>query len=114
MLEIQDLSVAYGRHTAIQPLNAGPLAPGRLVAVLGPNGSGKSTLLKAVAGLLACNGQVLLNNLNLTKLSFEQRAHQVVYLPQSLPARQCLGQCCPFARSGWRCPSGTAECPRAW
>ncbi|MGB3836866.1 ABC transporter ATP-binding protein [Castellaniella sp.] len=85
MLEIQDLSVAYGRQTAIQPLNAGPLAPGRLVAVLGPNGSGKSTLLKAVAGLLACNGQVLLNNLNLTKLSFEQRAHQVVYLPQSLP-----------------------------
>lgn len=86
MLQIQDLSVAYGRHAVIRQLTAGPLAPGRVVSLLGPNGSGKSTLLKAIAGLLKSHGQVLLDGQDLTRLSFEQRAQQVVYLPQSLPA----------------------------
>ncbi|CAM5783536.1 ABC transporter ATP-binding protein [Castellaniella caeni] len=86
MLQIQDLSVAYGRRPIIHRLNAGPLAPGRVVSLLGPNGSGKSTLLKAIAGLLKCGGQVVLDGQDLTRQSFERRAQQVVYLPQSLPA----------------------------
>ncbi|MGB6242949.1 MAG: ABC transporter ATP-binding protein [Castellaniella sp.] len=86
MLQIQDLSVAYGHRSIIRQLTAGPLAPGRVVSLLGPNGSGKSTLLKAIAGLLKADGQVLLDGQDLTRLSFERRAQQVVYLPQSLPA----------------------------
>lgn len=86
MLQIQDLSVAYGHRSIIHRLTAGPLAPGRVVSLLGPNGSGKSTLLKAIAGLLKAGGQVLLDGQDLTRLSFERRAQQVVYLPQSLPA----------------------------
>lgn len=87
MLQIQDLSVAYGRQPIIQHLSAGPLMPGRVVSLLGPNGSGKSTLLKAMAGLLkATNGQVVLDGQDLMRLNFERRAQRVVYLPQSLPA----------------------------
>uniref|UniRef100_UPI0033408EDA ABC transporter ATP-binding protein n=1 Tax=Castellaniella defragrans TaxID=75697 RepID=UPI0033408EDA len=87
MLEIQDLSVAYGRRPIIHNLSAGPLMPGRIVSLLGPNGSGKSTLLKALAGLLkASQGRVILDGQDLTRLSFERRAQHVVYLPQSLPA----------------------------
>lgn len=87
MLQIQNLSVAYGRRTIIQQMTAGPLMPGRVVSLLGPNGSGKSTLLKALAGLLkASTGQVMLDGEDLTRLSFERRAQHVVYLPQSLPA----------------------------
>ncbi len=86
MLRIHNLSVAYGRQTIIHGLSAGPLAPGRVVALLGPNGSGKSTLLKALAGLLkASQGQVMLDGQDLTRLSFDRRAQSVVYLPQSLP-----------------------------
>lgn len=87
MLQIQDLSVAYGRQPIIRHLSAGPLMPGRLVSLLGPNGSGKSTLLKALAGLLkATQGQVMLDGQDLMRLTFERRAQRVVYLPQSLPA----------------------------
>ena len=87
MLQIQNLSVAYGRRPIIHDLSAGPLLPGRVVSLLGPNGSGKSTLLKALAGLLkVAHGQVMLDGQDLTKLSFERRAQRVVYLPQSLPA----------------------------
>lgn len=87
MLEVRNLSVAYGRQEIIHGLSADTLPAGQLVSLLGPNGSGKSTLLKALAGLQrARHGQVLLDGTDLTRISFEQRAQSVVYLPQSLPA----------------------------
>lgn len=88
MLEVNHLSLAYGKRTIITQLSLQPaVQAGQLVALLGPNGSGKSTLLKAIAGLhKAKQGQVLLDKLNLSNLSFEERAQHVVYLPQSLPA----------------------------
>ncbi|MDN5842648.1 MAG: ABC transporter ATP-binding protein [Alcaligenaceae bacterium] len=87
MLEVRDLSVAYGRQEIIHGLSVDTLPAGQLVSLLGPNGSGKSTLLKALAGLQrARHGQVLLDGTDLTRISYEQRAQSVVYLPQSLPA----------------------------
>lgn len=50
-LEIRDLVVRYGRHTALRGLTAA--IPGaRVTALLGPNGSGKSSLLGAIAGVV--------------------------------------------------------------
>lgn len=87
MLEIQELRVAYRKHTVIPGLTLAPLGQGQLVALLGPNGSGKSTLLKALAGLLRpTRGTVKLDGRDLGNISFEARAQRVVYLPQSLPA----------------------------
>ncbi len=51
MLEISNLSVAYGKHTALTDV-ALNVARGEIVAILGANGAGKTTLLKAIAGLL--------------------------------------------------------------
>jgi branched-chain amino acid transport system ATP-binding protein len=51
MLEIDGLSVAYGKHAALAGV-ALTVARGEIVAMLGANGAGKSTLLKAVAGLV--------------------------------------------------------------
>ncbi|MGB6102597.1 MAG: ABC transporter ATP-binding protein [Pusillimonas sp.] len=87
MLEVSNLRVAYRKQAIIPDLTLKPLLGGQLISLLGPNGSGKSTLLKALAGLLPLKrGSIRLNGQSLEKISFEQRAQQVVYLPQSLPA----------------------------
>ena len=52
LLEVRDLSVAYGPVAALRGVSL-RVRPGQIVAVLGPNGAGKSTLLKTVAGVLA-------------------------------------------------------------
>lgn len=51
LLEVKDLSVAFGGVRALSELSL-ELGPGEVVGVVGPNGSGKSTLLNAVGGLL--------------------------------------------------------------
>lgn len=87
MLEVEQISLSYGKRHILTELSTEPLQAGQLIALLGPNGSGKSTLLKAIAGLhKADQGRVMLDNQDLTQLSFEERARHVVYLPQSLPA----------------------------
>jgi zinc/manganese transport system ATP-binding protein len=49
-LALHSVTVAHGRHAAVQDLS-GSFAPGSMTAVVGPNGAGKTTLLRALAGL---------------------------------------------------------------
>lgn len=58
MLEVSNLSVAYGKHSALRNV-ALSVRPGEIVVMLGANGAGKSTLLKAVAGLVPHDGQAV-------------------------------------------------------
>lgn len=85
-LTIEGLSVSYGRRKIIDHLNVESIGAGKVTALLGPNGSGKSTLLKAMAGLTPSVGKVTYNGSDLLAAHFSERAKQVVYLPQSLPA----------------------------
>ncbi len=55
MLEVHDLTVAYGQHRALESASL-HVGSGEIVVILGANGAGKSTLLKAVSGI--CEGQV--------------------------------------------------------
>ncbi|WP_102127518.1 metal ABC transporter ATP-binding protein [Deinococcus planocerae] len=50
MLGVENLTVRYGSHTALEGATV-RFAPGSFTAVIGPNGAGKSTLLKTVVGL---------------------------------------------------------------
>jgi len=50
MLEIRDISVAYGQHQALNKASV-DVEKGEIVVMLGANGAGKSTFLRAVAGM---------------------------------------------------------------
>ncbi|RZL00161.1 MAG: ABC transporter ATP-binding protein [Rubrivivax sp.] len=59
MLELRQLSVAYGGIQAVKGLNL-TLNQGELVSLIGANGAGKTTTLKAICGLLEPqSGEVL-------------------------------------------------------
>lgn len=54
MLEVSNLSVAYGQHRALENVSV-RIGKGDIVVILGANGAGKSTLLRAISGI--CEGQ---------------------------------------------------------
>ena len=70
MLEIKNLSAAYGRHPSLKEV-AINVSEGEIVVILGANGAGKSTLLRAISGICEgkVTGEVLLNGESLTGLS---------------------------------------------
>lgn len=57
LLEISNLSVAYGKVEALTNFNM-RVNEGQIVSVVGPNGAGKTTLLSAIMGLLGSKGNV--------------------------------------------------------
>ncbi len=71
MLDIQNLSAAYGKATALENITLNVM-PGELVAVLGPNGAGKSTLLKAISRSLASQGTLTFEGRSLHDVATEK------------------------------------------
>ena len=71
MLDIQNLSAAYGKATALENISLNVM-PGELVAVLGPNGAGKSTLLKAISRSLASQGTLTFEGRSLHDVATEK------------------------------------------
>jgi lipopolysaccharide export system ATP-binding protein len=60
------------------------VSSGQIVGLLGPNGAGKTTCFYMIAGLVeADNGQVLIDDLDITRLPIHGRARAGIgYLPQ--------------------------------
>jgi manganese/iron transport system ATP-binding protein len=77
-LEVDGLSVAFGRHPAVEDVHL-CLDAGSAMALIGPNGAGKSTLLRAALGLVPlARGTVRV----LGQPPQEARPH-VAYVPQA-------------------------------
>ena len=59
MLKVDQLSVAYGQHRALDDVSV-QIAKGEVVVILGANGAGKSSLLRTIAGLSKghCEGDI--------------------------------------------------------
>jgi branched-chain amino acid transport system ATP-binding protein len=69
MLELQQLTVAYGQARAVWDI-ALKVAPGELLCIVGPNGAGKTTLVNAVAGILKpMAGRILMQDRDITPLA---------------------------------------------
>jgi branched-chain amino acid transport system ATP-binding protein len=72
MLEVADLSVAYGKVEAVRGVSLTIPRDG-IVTVIGANGAGKSTLLNAVMGALPSTGRIALEGRDLGRRLVEDR-----------------------------------------
>jgi branched-chain amino acid transport system ATP-binding protein len=68
LLEVKDLSVAYGEIEALRGVSFA-IDEGAVVAMLGSNGAGKSTTLRAISGLVASRaGSILFDGKPIVRL----------------------------------------------
>jgi branched-chain amino acid transport system ATP-binding protein len=73
LLQARDISVRYGSIVAVRDASI-EVRAGELAALVGPNGAGKTSLLSALAGVVAAEGDVILNDVSLHRLPPERRA----------------------------------------
>ncbi len=81
-LKIEGLSCGYSGGFNLSNISL-VLRKGTFAGITGPNGSGKTTLFRGISGNLPLkNGTVVLNNLNLAKLTTRQKATRVAVVAQ--------------------------------
>ena len=82
MLEVDGLSVAYGKVEALHGARL-VLPAGSIVTVIGPNGAGKTTMLAAIMGLLPSRGSVRYEGRDVSRDDVEARVAQgLVLVPE--------------------------------
>ena len=83
MLEVENLSVAYGGLAALREVSL-EVRQGEFIAVVGPNGAGKTTLFKAISGTVpARGGRVLFEGQDLLARPPADRAHLgIAHVPE--------------------------------
>lgn len=103
-----DVRFRYGATSVLEGIDLEEDSPGLLTALIGPNAAGKSTLLRCLAGLLRCDGAVLVGERAVRSLRSAERTKLVSYLPQDLPNNAALTVFEAVlvahrqSRSGWR------------
>jgi lipopolysaccharide export system ATP-binding protein len=79
----KNVSKSYGDKLVIRDISI-EIKQGEVVGLLGPNGAGKTTIFYMIVGLVgADNGNIFLNEIDITNLAIHQRAKLGIgYLPQ--------------------------------
>jgi lipopolysaccharide export system ATP-binding protein len=82
-IQTKNLVKIYGSRTVVNNVSFN-VKQGEIVGLLGPNGAGKTTSFYQVVGLVKPDeGEVFLNDINITKLPMYKRAQMGIgYLPQ--------------------------------
>lgn len=82
-IHTDNLVKRYGARTVVNQVSV-EVKQGEIVGLLGPNGAGKTTTFYMVVGLIKPDeGEVYLDDLNITKLPMYKRARMGIgYLPQ--------------------------------
>lgn len=84
MIEVQNLSKRYGRHTAVKDISF-EVGPGKIVGFLGPNGAGKTTTLRMLTGYLPpSSGSAQIAGYDMFRQSLKARKH-IGYMPENVP-----------------------------
>lgn len=83
LLEAKLLKKSFKSRTVVNGVSI-HIKKGECVGLLGPNGAGKTTCFYMIVGLQSCDeGQIILNNQDITSLAMHQRARLgLSYLPQ--------------------------------
>lgn len=83
ILEMHDITCAYGEYTVVQQLSL-EANPGEVLGLIGPNGVGKSTLLRTMARLLRpTRGKVIVANGDLWSTPPREIARKLAFAPQA-------------------------------
>lgn len=87
MLDVRNLSFAYGQHKVLHNINFS-LKKGYFLTIIGPNGSGKTTLLNLLARHLTPGaGQIYLNNKELNTYKIEELSQKIALVSQNVQIR---------------------------
>ncbi len=83
VLRTENLVKKYGQRTVVNHVSIN-VTQGEIVGLLGPNGAGKTTTFYMTVGLITPNeGEIFLNDLNITKYPVYKRAkNSIGYLAQ--------------------------------
>jgi manganese/zinc/iron transport system ATP- binding protein len=76
-LEIDDVSVAYGAHVALDHVDL-TLPSAQIIGLIGPNGAGKTTLLKTIVGAQ----RLLHGNITVLGQRISDVRQRIAYVPQ--------------------------------
>jgi ABC-2 type transport system ATP-binding protein len=84
LIEVEDLSKAYGTVTAVDHVSF-KVNKGEILGFLGPNGAGKTTTMRILTGFVpATSGTARVAGFDVFKDSLEVRRH-IGYLPEAPP-----------------------------
>ncbi|MGC5031874.1 ABC transporter ATP-binding protein [Micromonospora sp. DT229] len=76
LLEIEDVSLLYGRIKALHGISL-TVNEGEIVALIGANGAGKSTTMRAVSGIRPiASGRIVFNGEDISKLRADLRVRR--------------------------------------
>lgn len=80
-LILRDVSVSYNATRAVEGLSLQAPA-GTWLCLVGPNGAGKTTVLRSIAGLVAFEGVISLDDAEVAGLGRRRLARAIAFVPQ--------------------------------
>ena len=81
-ITVKNLVFGYNSHNILDGINI-VVKSSEVLSLVGPNGSGKTTLLKCMARILEPKGSILMDGQKIEKMSRQDLARQIGYVPQS-------------------------------
>ncbi|HHX66792.1 MAG TPA: ABC transporter ATP-binding protein [Gallicola sp.] len=88
MIKVENLSFRYNSDSKLilDDISV-DIEESSVVSIIGLNGSGKTTFIKLLTGILKpTNGNIYINNENLSNLSFNEKSRLISYVPQLVNA----------------------------